>query len=159
MTRGTHRLDEPTIRHLVEQIVAARQRGIETILVTSGAIGAGIGQLGLAEKPRHIGDLQAVAAVGQNLLMRAYMTAFGEHDVTVAQLLITADDLSDRQRYVNFGNALHSLFRYGVVPIINENDTVSVDEIRVGDNDTLSAHVANAVGADLLVILTDTDGV
>lgn len=128
-------------------------------MVTSGAIGVGLGRLGLRQRPSDIGSLQAVAAVGQNLLMNAYEQAFREQGIVVAQMLVTADDLHDRKRYVNFSNALHALFRYNVVPIINENDTVAVEEIRVGDNDTLSAHVANASEADLLILLTDTDGV
>ena len=140
-------------------MAAIRRRGIELIVVSSGAIGVGMGRLGLVQRPHQIGALQAVAAVGQNLLMNTYEQAFRDLGFTVAQILVTANDLADRQRYVNFTNALHSLFRYNVVPIINENDTVAVDEIRVGDNDTLSAHVANAVDADLLVILSDTDGV
>lgn len=127
--------------------------------MTSGAIGAGMGRLGLTSRPRDIGSLQAIAAVGQSLLMHTYETSFRAFHQPVAQVLLTAGDLSDRRRYVNVSNAFASLFRFGVVPIVNENDTVSVDEIRVGDNDTLSALVANAADADLLILLSDIEGV
>lgn len=127
--------------------------------MSSGAIGAGMGRLGLTSRPRDIGSLQAIAAVGQSLLMHTYEASFRAFHQPVAQVLLTAGDLSDRRRYVNVSNAFASLFRFGVVPIVNENDTVSVDEIRVGDNDTLSALVANAADADLLILLSDIEGV
>ncbi|MBM3215171.1 glutamate 5-kinase [Candidatus Poribacteria bacterium] len=158
LTAGTRELSESLIAELARQIVAARQQGLEVILVTSGAIGVGSGRLKLRSRPRDIGSLQAAAAVGQSLLMHTYETAFRALGQPVAQVLITAGDLRDRRRYVNFSNAIAALFRYGVVPIVNENDTISVDEIRVGDNDTLSAHVANASDADLLVLLSDIEG-
>lgn len=159
LTKGTQRLDSDRAERVVRGIVDARARGVEVVLVTSGAIGVGAGRLGLHKRPATIGSLQAAAAVGQNLLMHAYETLFRVHDTPVGQVLVTAGDLADRKRYVNFGNALNALFDYGVVPVVNENDSVSVDEIRVGDNDTLAAHVANAIEADLLILLTDTDGV
>jgi len=136
-----------------------RQRGVEVILVTSGAIATGMGRLGVETRPRDIGSLQGIAAVGQSLLMHTYEAIFRTFHQPVAQILLTAGDLSDRRRYVNISNALASLFRFGVVPIVNENDTVSVDEIRVGDNDTLAARVANAADADLLILLSDIEGV
>jgi glutamate 5-kinase len=159
LTAGTRAPDETFVQSLAGQIAAARAPGREVILVTSGAIAAGLGRLGLTQRPRDIGSLQAVAAVGQNLLMHTYEAAFRRVGITAAQVLITAGDLADRKRFVNFSNALASLFRYGVVPVVNENDTVAVEEVRLGDNDTLSAQVANAAGADLLLLLSDTDGV
>jgi glutamate 5-kinase len=159
LTGGTRTLDRASVARLTEQIVRVRERGVEVILITSGAIAAGMGRLDLTTRPRDIGSLQAVAAVGQSLLMHAYETSFRAYHQPVAQVLLTAGDLSDRRRYLNVSNALASLFRFGVVPIVNENDTVSVDEIRVGDNDTLAALVANAADADLLILLSDIDGV
>ncbi len=159
LTSGTQTLDGDRAADVVRQIADVRARGVEVVLVSSGAIAVGLGRLELARRPATIGGLQAAASVGQNLLMHAYESLFRAHDLPVGQVLVTAGDLADRRRYVNFGNALNSLFEFGVVPVVNENDSVSVDEIRVGDNDTLAAHVANAVEADLLIVLTDTDGV
>jgi glutamate 5-kinase len=159
LTRGTQTLDASGVEDIVRQISDVRAQGVEVVLVSSGAIAVGLGRLGLARRPTSIGGLQAAASVGQNLLMHSYESLFRAHDLPVGQVLVTAGDLADRRRYVNFGNALNSLFEFGVVPVVNENDSVSVDEIRVGDNDTLAAHVANAVEADLLIVLTDTDGV
>ena len=136
-----------------------RRRGIETILVTSGAIGAGMGRLGLKKRPSKIGELQAAASVGQSLLMKMYEEALLPYGLPAAQALLTTEDLQNRRRYVNFTNALNALFHFGAVPILNENDAVATEEIRVGDNDTLSAHTAVAVDADLLILLSDTDGV
>ncbi|MBT3269538.1 glutamate 5-kinase [Candidatus Poribacteria bacterium] len=159
LTNGTRALDAERASSIVRQISEARAHGIEVVLVTSGAIGVGVGRLGLPRRPTTMGSLQAAASVGQNILMNTYETLFRGFDTPVGQVLVTAGDLADRRRYVNFGNALNALFEYGVVPVVNENDSVSVDEIRVGDNDTLAAHVANAIEADLLILLTDTDGV
>lgn len=159
LTGGTRTLDKAFVARLTEQIVRVRERGVEVILITSGAIATGMGRLDLTTRPRDIGSLQAIAAVGQSLLMHTYETSFRAFHQPVAQVLLTAGDLSDRRRYVNVSNALASLFRFGVVPIVNENDTVSVDEIRVGDNDTLAALVANAADADLLILLSDIEGV
>ncbi len=159
LTNGTRALDGERAASIVRQVVEARARGLEVVLITSGAIGVGVGRLGLPRRPTTIGSLQAAASVGQNILMHAYETLFRGFDTPVGQVLVTAGDLADRKRYVNFGNALNALFEHGVVPVVNENDSVSVDEIRVGDNDTLAAHVANAIEADLLILLTDTDGV
>ena len=135
------------------------RRGIQTILVTSGAIGAGMGRLGLKKRPSKISELQAAASVGQSLLMKMYEEALRPYELPAAQALLTTDDLQNRRRYVNFTNALNALFNFGAVPILNENDAVATEEIRVGDNDTLSALTAVAVDADLLILLSDTDGV
>ena len=161
ITVGDNALSEERIARVADDVAALRRRGVEVAVVTSGAIGAGMGRLGLAARPKAIPDLQAAAAVGQSLLMNAYERASHPHDLTVGQILLTADDLRERARYVNARNTLDALFRFGVVPVINENDSVAVDElldIRVGDNDTLSACVANLIGADLLVLFSDVDG-
>ena len=161
ITVGDNALSEERIARVADDVAALRRRGVEVAVVTSGAIGAGMGRLGLAARPKAIPELQAAAAVGQSLLMNAYERAFRRHDLTVGQILLTADDLRERARYVNARNTLDALFRLKAVPIINENDSVAVDElldIRVGDNDTLSACVANLIGADLLVLFSDVDG-
>ncbi|MCK4591113.1 MAG: glutamate 5-kinase [Candidatus Latescibacteria bacterium] len=146
------------IETLAGQIAQLRCRGIEVVVVSSGAIGAGMGQLSMSRRPRSIPQLQAAAAVGQNQLMHSYQVAFGRHNLTIAQILLTADDLKNRQRYLNVRNTLLTLWHYGVIPVLNENDSVATDEITVGDNDNLSAQVANLIDAHLLIILSDTDG-
>lgn len=146
------------IDRLVRQLVDAVNQGKELVLVTSGAIGAGMSRLGLKERPRSVPGQQAVAAVGQGLLMQVYEKLFAEYGHVVAQVLLTREDLQNRRRYLNSRNTLLKLFEYGAIPIVNENDTVAVDEIRFGDNDTLSALVASLIDADLLVILSDVDG-
>ena len=118
-----------------------------------------MGRLGLEKRPSNIGELQAAASVGQSLLMKMYEDALQPHGLQAAQALITSEDLQDRRRYVNFVNAMNALFNFGAVPILNENDAVATEEIKVGDNDTLSARAAAAVEADLLILLSDTDGV
>jgi len=135
-----------------------RQHGTEVALVSSGAVVAGMARLRLQVRPRSIPEKQAAAAVGQSALMEHYETAFARHGVTVAQILLTQADVSARARYLNARNTLTTLLGYGVVPIINENDTVAVEEIKFGDNDNLSALVAQLIDADLLVLLTDVDG-
>ncbi|OLE39859.1 MAG: glutamate 5-kinase [Candidatus Rokubacteria bacterium 13_1_20CM_2_70_7] len=134
------------------------REGREVVLVTSGAIMAGMARLALAERPRSIPEKQAAAAVGQSALMWQYEIAFAPHGITVGQVLLTAHDIGDRTRYLNARNTLLTLLRLGVLPIVNENDTVAVEEIKVGDNDNLSALVASLIDADLLVLLTDVDG-
>jgi len=154
-------LDMETIRRLVKEICHLRAAGVEVALVSSGAVAAGMGRLGLTERPRVTAELQAAAAVGQNLLVHTYENLFGRQGVPVGQVLLTAGDiLDDRQRYVNLRNTFRQLFRYGVVPVINENDSVGVDELKrqLGDNDMLAAYVANLVQAQLLVILSDVEG-
>jgi glutamate 5-kinase len=153
---GLHR---PTLRALAETLAGLASRGSEVILVSSGAILAGMEALGLGERPKVLPLKQAAAAVGQSHLMHAYEEAFQPHGRRVAQILLTQEDLRSRVRYLNARNTLFTLLSLGVIPVVNENDTVAVQEIRFGDNDTLSALVAQLAEADLLVILTDTDGV
>ena len=155
---GDSGLDLSRIESLCQDIVALRQRGYEIVVVSSGAVAAGKGDLGITGRPQTIPLKQAAAAIGQSRLMRTYKDAFRPQGVTVAQVLLTRDDLANRRRYLNARNTLMTLLEYGVVPIINENDTVVVDEIRFGDNDNLSAMVTNLVEAQLLVILSDVDG-
>ena len=139
--------------------IASVREGRDVVLVTSGAIATGMARLGLGERrPRSIPDTQAAAAVGQSALMWQYEAAFGRHGIPVGQVLLTAQDIGDRARYLNAKNTLLALLRFGVLPIVNENDTVAVEEIKVGDNDNLSALVASLIDADLLVLLTDVDG-
>jgi glutamate 5-kinase len=138
--------------------VAEARRHREIALVSSGAIATGMARLALAERPRSIPEKQAAAAVGQSALMWQYEIAFKRHGLAVGQVLLTAQDIADRTRYLNARNTLLALLGFGVVPIVNENDTVAVEEIKVGDNDNLSALVASLVEADLLVLLTDVDG-
>ena len=151
-------LDDVLMARLAEQVARLRQGGREVVVVSSGAIAAGRKELGLVERPRTIPQKQATAAVGQSRLMHAYENAFDPHGFTVAQLLLTRDDLANRQRFLNARATIDTLLGYGVIPIINENDTVAVDEIKFGDNDNLSALVTNLADADLLMILTDIDG-
>jgi len=142
----------------VEQISALRKKGIEVVLVSSGAVAEGMCRLGMTKRPDSLHELQAAAAVGQMGLIQSYESAFSKYDLHTAQVLLTHDDLSNRQRYLNARNTVRSLLDLGVVPIINENDTVVTDEIRFGDNDTLAALVANLIEADYLLILTDQNG-
>ena len=151
-------LDLDRIDALVDDLASVRGMGVQPILVTSGAIGTGAGKLGLKSRPKDIPTQQAAAAVGQTLLMHAYARSFDRYGIPVGQMLLTRDDFSDRRRYVNISHTLNSLLRCGAVPIINENDTVAVEEIKVGDNDMLSAYTALLADAELLVILSDTDG-
>lgn len=135
-----------------------KNAGNEVILVSSGAIGMGVGKLGLRQRPADIPSKQAAAAVGQCELMYTYDKLFSEYHHTVAQLLITRDDTANEKRHFNFINTLNRLLELGTLPIINENDTIATDEIVIGDNDTLAAIVAQSIGADLLVLLSDIDG-
>jgi len=159
LTDDRKQLDPAQLEQLVAQVAALRQAGREVVLVTSGAVGAGMGALGFKARPAQLADKQACAAVGQSRLMAAYEKLFARHQLVVAQVLLTHDDLEHHERYLNARNTLVTLLRHGVVPIVNENDTVSFTEIKVGDNDTLSALVATLLPADLLVILTSVDGV
>jgi len=142
----------------VEQISNLRKSGIEVVLVSSGAVAEGMCRLGLTKRPESLHELQAAAAVGQMGLIQSYESEFQKYDLHTAQILLTHDDLSNRQRYLNARNTIRSLLELGVVPIINENDTVVTDEIRFGDNDTLAALAANLIEADYLLILTDQNG-
>lgn len=142
----------------VEQISNLLKSGVEVVLVSSGAVAEGMCRLGLTKRPDTLHELQAAAAVGQMGLIQYYESEFQKYDLHTAQILLTHDDLSNRQRYLNARNTIRSLLELGVVPIINENDTVVTDEIRFGDNDTLAALVANLIEADYLLILTDQNG-
>lgn len=142
----------------VEQIANLHKRGIEVVLVSSGAVAEGMCRLGLTKRPKSLHELQAAAAVGQMGLIQSYESEFQKYDLHTAQILLTHDDLSNRQRYLNARSTIRTLLELGVVPIINENDTVVTDEIRFGDNDTLAALAANLIDADYLLILTDQNG-
>ena len=162
---GTSTLAHPSghlnirrVESLCRVISDIKNAGHEIILVSSGAIGMGVGKLGLREKPKDIPSKQAAAAVGQCELMYIYDKLFGEYHHTVAQLLITGDDTANETRHQNFINTLNRLLELGALPILNENDTVATDEIVIGDNDTLAAIVAQSVRADLLILLSDIDG-
>src|SRR5713226_4588675 len=152
------KLDGARLQALADQVQRIRQPGRRVALVSSGAIGAGIGQLGLEVRPSDLRHLQACAAVGQGFLMRAYQECLSEHGVHTAQILLTASDFDNRTRYLNARNTILTLFEWDCLPIINENDTVSVAEIRFGDNDHLAAMVTNLLQAPLLVLLTVVDG-
>ncbi len=158
LTSGDQELDRGFVASLASQVAEARSKGLEMLIVTSGAVAAGRGALGLTSRPKTIPQKQAAAAIGQSRLMRAYEDAFAAHGINVAQLLLTRGDLADRTRYLNARATLETLLECGVVPIINENDTVAVEEIKFGDNDNLSALVTNLVDAGMLIILTDIDG-
>ena len=151
-------LDHAAVARWAGEIAKLRAAGKEIVLVSSGAIAEGMQRLGWASRPRAIHDLQAAAAVGQTGLVQAYEAAFAKYALHTAQVLLTHDDLSDRRRYLNARTTLTTLVALGVIPVINENDTVTTDEIRFGDNDTLAALVTNLVDADVLVLLTDQQG-
>ncbi|MDR5907165.1 glutamate 5-kinase [Franzmannia qiaohouensis] len=158
LTNDGRGLDEPAIGGWVDQIAELHRRGIEVVLVSSGAVAAGMVRLGWQARPSAVHELQAAAAVGQNGLTECYEGHFARHGLLTAQILLTHDDLSNRKRYLNARSALRTLVDLRVVPVVNENDTVVTDEIRFGDNDTLGALVANLLEADALVILTDQEG-
>jgi glutamate 5-kinase len=159
LTDSRKQLDPAQMEQLVGQLAALRRAGKEIVLVTSGAVGAGMGALGRERRPTELSELQACAAVGQSRLMAVYEKLFAQHQFHVAQVLLTHDDLEDHDRHLNARNTLLALLKLGVVPIINENDAVSFTELKFGDNDQLSALVASLLPADLLVILTTVDGV
>ncbi|MDY0007755.1 MAG: glutamate 5-kinase, partial [Spongiibacteraceae bacterium] len=146
------------IQAWVQQLVALRERGHEVVLVSSGAVAEGMTRLGWRQRPRELHRLQAAAAVGQMGLVQAYESQFLRYGLQTAQVLLGHDDVSARDRYLNARGTLKTLIELGVVPVVNENDTVVTDEIRFGDNDTLAALVANLIDAHLLVILTDQTG-
>jgi len=158
LTGGGRGLDHVAITQWVAQIAAIRKAGTEILLVSSGSVAEGMCRLGWKTRPSCLHELQAAASVGQMGLVQTYESLFQKHDLHTAQILLTHDDLSNRERYLNARSTLLTLLRLGVVPIINENDTVATEEIRFGDNDTLGALVANLLEADLLVILTDQRG-
>lgn len=158
LTDENSKLDEGSVEKLVEDLVGLAEAGKEVMLVTSGAIGAGIGRLSLEEMPEGMESLQAASTIGQGALMRKYSENFEKHGLHVAQLLLTREDFTNPDRFQNLQNTIRTLFEWGVIPIINENDAVAVEEIRLGDNDPLSAFTASGTGADLLIMLTDVDG-
>src|SRR5437764_13766524 len=151
-------LDRGRIQALADQLARLRAGGRRVALVSSGAIGAGVGRLGLGRRPTDLPPLQACAAVGQCALMQAYQECLVPHGVNAAQILLTASDFDHRVRYLNARHTILTLFEYGCLPVINENDTVSVAEIKFGDNDHLAAMVANLLQAPLLILLTNVDG-
>jgi glutamate 5-kinase len=159
LTDASKQPDLAQIKQLVDQIAGQRAAGREVTLVTSGAVGAGMGVLGHAKRPAELAELQACAAVGQSRLMTTYEKLFSKHDLHVAQVLLTHSDLEHHERHLNARNTLVRLLQHGIVPIINENDAVSFTELKFGDNDKLSALVSCLMPADLLVILTTVDGV
>lgn len=158
LTADGRGLDKQAIASWVAQIAALRQSGVELVLVSSGAVAEGMSRLGWARRPHALHDLQAAAAVGQMGLVQAYESCFQEYGLHTAQVLLGHDDVSARDRYLNARYTLDTLLKLGVIPVVNENDTVVTDEIRFGDNDTLAALVANLIDADTLVILTDQQG-
>jgi len=151
-------VDRRSVRRLAKQISDVKDRGVRVTLVASGAIGTGVGELGLSGRPKDMPKLQAAAAVGQGQLMRTFHDVFAKLGLMVAQVLLTRDDFEDRTRYLNIRNTLRALDEWNVVGIVNENDTIAVDEIRFGENDMLAAMVTNMLGADLLVFLTAVEG-
>ncbi len=158
LTDNGRGLDVAAIGAWASQIAVLRKRNIEVVLVSSGSVAEGMTRLGWQQRPSSVHELQAAAAIGQMGLVQAYEEAFGRFDLHAAQILVDHDDLSNRERYLNARATLKTLLSLGVIPIVNENDTVVTDEIRFGDNDTLAALVANLVEADVLVLLTDQDG-
>jgi glutamate 5-kinase len=158
VTAGGRGLDRAALARWAAQTASLRSTGREALLVSSGAIAEGMQRLGWTSRPNAVHELQAAAAVGQMGLAQVYESCFREHGLLSSQILLTHEDLADRTRYLNARSTLRTLLRLGVVPVINENDTVTTDEIRLGDNDTLAALVTNLVEADALIILTDQDG-
>jgi glutamate 5-kinase len=155
---GEEGIDREFVEKLAGEIAQLCQSGKEVILVSSGAVLAGIKALGLNRKPFSLQEKQALSAVGQPYLMAEYREAFKKYGLKVAQVLLTAEDLRSKERFINARNTFEALLKFGVIPVVNENDTVSVEEIKIGDNDNLSAHVSVLVDADLLVMLTVTNG-
>ncbi|MCL4138867.1 UNVERIFIED_CONTAM: hypothetical protein GTU68_021986, partial [Idotea baltica] len=158
LSREDDQLDTELIAALAEQIHRIIDTGRRVVVVSSGAVGAGLGLLGLTKRPTDLPHLQAAAALGQASLIRTYDDAFQKHGYHAAQMLLTANDFRNRDRYLNVRNTLNTLFEYGAIPIVNENDTVSVNEIKFGDNDRLAAMVSNLLEAPLLVVLSVVNG-
>ncbi|MCL6635891.1 MAG: glutamate 5-kinase [Peptococcaceae bacterium] len=158
LTYSTGKPNLTRMEALVRQLSDLHNRGLEVILVTSGAVGMGLSRLGFTRRPRNIPEKQAAAAVGQGLLMHLYEKLFAEYGITVGQVLLTREDFTHRSRFLNARHTLYTMLSLAIIPVINENDTVAVEEIKLGDNDTLAAMVASAIDADLLIILSDIDG-
>ncbi|MCD8213261.1 MAG: glutamate 5-kinase [Campylobacter sp.] len=158
LTKDNGELNDNKIKSIVANIAKLSDMGYDVLLVTSGAVGAGMGELSLSERPKTLSEKQALAAVGQVSLIHLYQILFWAHSKSIAQLLLTKGDFNDRNRYLNMRNVCNSLLAKKIIPVINENDPVVSDELKVGDNDTLSALVAGLIDADLLIILSDIDG-
>ncbi len=158
LTDKNSKLDPLKVKKVVKEVMSLRRLGKEVLLVTSGAIGAGVGRLGLKRRPGELSMLQAAAAVGQGILMNVYERYFGKYGQPIAQLLLTKEDFLHPERSKNLRNTLRALRSCGVVPVVNENDSVAVEEIKFGDNDLLSAHLAILSEADLLILLSDVNG-
>ena len=158
LTHSTGKLDLRQMEKLVRDLADLANQGKKPVLVSSGAVGAGLGRLGFTKRPRTLREKQAIAAVGQGILLQMYEKLFAEYGRVVAQVLLTRNDFSDRRRYLNVSHTFSQLLEYDVIPIINENDTTAVEELKFGDNDSLAALVAGALDADLLIILSDIDG-
>jgi glutamate 5-kinase len=158
LTSGIGDLDTDRINTLCKQVIELRSRGIEVVLVSSGAVGLGMGKLNLKKRPEDLAQLQACASVGQSILINTWQNGFNPHDTTVAQILLTREDLRSRNRHNAIFNTIECLIKSGAIPIVNENDSVSAAEIKFGDNDTLSALVASVVSADMLLILSNIPG-
>ncbi|MCU7929384.1 MAG: glutamate 5-kinase [Candidatus Thiodiazotropha sp. (ex Codakia rugifera)] len=158
LTANGKGLSHQVLSGWVEQMAALRHAGHEVVLVSSGAVAEGMSRMGWRTRPHNLNELQAAAAIGQMGLVHAWEACFQQYGLHTAQILLTRDDLDDRSRYLNARSTLRTLLELGVVPVVNENDTVTTDELRFGDNDTLAALVANLIEADLLVLLTDQDG-
>lgn len=158
LTYETGKLNIKKIESIVRVVSDLRNRGVEVVLVSSGAVGAGVGKLNLAEKPSDTRKKQALAAIGQATLVSMYDRFFSEYGHSSAQVLLTKFILDVEERYINTKNTFETMFEYGVIPIVNENDVISTYELEFGDNDTLSAHIAKLVDAQLLIILSDIDG-
>ena len=158
LTGGTAKLSRPRMIDIIRQVVALKRDGYRMVIVSSGAIAAGREVLGDPRLDDHLPAKQMLSAVGQSYLMQVYTMLFGLYDTQIGQVLLTHDDLSHRTRYLNARDTLNMLLDYGIVPVVNENDTVAVEEIKVGDNDNLSAQIAVLLNASLLIILTDQDG-
>jgi glutamate 5-kinase len=151
-------IDKSQTKRLAEQVVELKKMGYDVVVVSSGAIGSGMGELGIEKRPSTLPELQAVAAIGQSKLISTYDECFKLHGYHAAQILLTREDFEDRQRYLNTCNTIHTLFQLNAIPVVNENDTISVDEIKFGDNDALSALMTNLLNAELLIILSSVDG-
>jgi glutamate 5-kinase len=158
LTHRNGKLNLYRLEQLTRQLADLQNQGKEVVIVTSGAVGVGKGRLGLTQKPASIVERQALAAIGQGLLMQVYEKLFAEYGLTVAQILLTRSDVSDRKRYLNARNTILTLLDYRVIPVINENDTVATEELKIGENDTLSALVTGLIDAELLILLSDIDG-
>jgi glutamate 5-kinase len=158
LTHNTGKLNLSCIERLTMVLSDLANQGKDVVLVTSGAIGVGMSKIGIVKKPSNIAVKQAMAAIGQGMLMHIYEKMFSEFGRVVAQILITKEDIFYKERSINARNTFEALLSFGVVPIVNENDTIATDEIKIGDNDVLSAHVAKLINADLLIILSDIDG-